>query len=141
LFEAAAAPRSELFRRTVGRPVRGNVPGLHPLNAVVAYCCRCLEPCFDVAGLDGHASATTPLGGVTAPNAREAIGLQFERDRERILLIGPRGLRAPHLCVGAQQRLHVMPELVCDHVGTREVARRTEALLELAEEPEIEIHL
>ena len=47
----------------------------------------------------------------------------------------------PHAVVGAQQILHVVAELVGDHVGLSEVARRAKSLRQLRKETEIEVHL
>ena len=54
---------------------------------------------------------------------------------------GLRLLRAPDLRLDPEQRLHVVADLVRQHVRLREVARGTEPLLELAVEPEVDVDL
>ena len=80
------------------------------------------------------------------PHAREAVGLQLHaapaarwprarRRAQRLLL------QRLHLVGDAEQRLHVMADLVRDHVGLREIARRVEALLQLVVEVEVDVDL
>ena len=69
----------------------------------------------------------------------------------RLKLLAHRQFVAPHLAsllarrgdtIGdAGQRLYVMPHLVGDDVGSREVTRRAEALGELLEERQVEVDL
>ena len=78
-----------------------------------------------------------------APDAGVAVGLQFHPHRQ---FVGLRCDARDRACCDApgrdaEQRLDVMTDLVRDHVGLREVARRAEALVELAEERQIEIEL
>ena len=82
-----------------------------------------------------------PVGRV-APHTREAIGLQFLAHRETVaacVIEFCSGLL--HLRGHAEQGLHVMAHLVCDHIGLREITGGPEALLQIIEEGEIEIDL
>ena len=74
------------------------------------------------------------------PHAGVAVRLELQSDRELVALrrVSP-GL-ALHGGIRAEQRLHVVPDLVSEHVGLREVARGPEPPMELAEEPQIQIH-
>ncbi len=80
------------------------------------------------------------FAGVIGPHAGQAIGLQFDPHRHGI------GVALAHvlaqlrdLARDTEQVLHVMADLVGDHVGLRELARRMEALGELVEEREVDI--
>ena len=55
--------------------------------------------------------------------------------------LGQALLRLVHLLRDAEQRLHVMADLVGDHVGLREVAGRAEAIAQVAVEVEIDVDL
>ena len=90
----------------------------------------------DVAGLEDVARAL----GVMAPDAGVAVGLQLEADGKRVASRLVRALlRRVHLVGDAEQVLHVMPDLVRDHVGLGEVAGRAEAVLQLAVEREVDV--
>ena len=71
-----------------------------------------------------------------SPDTGVAVGLQLERHR-RTGGAGPRVLRARALV--AQQVLHVVAELVSDHVCLGKIARGPEPLRQLIEESEVEI--
>ena len=77
------------------------------------------------------------------PDAGEAVGLQLQPHRELVgLLLASRA--AARRCTfsrDAEQVLHVVADLVRDHVRLREIARRAEAPLELVEEGQVEIDL
>src|SRR4030095_6991475 len=51
----------------------------------------------------------------------------------------PRLLQLAHALLDAEEVLHVMPELVRDHIRLREVSWRTEASRKLVEEAEVEV--
>ena len=77
-----------------------------------------------------------------SPDAGEAVGLQFDTDRHLVGL----GLAhlLPHLVElrqHADEVLHVMADLVRDHVGLGEIARRAELAGQLVEEVGVEIDL
>ena len=100
-----------------------------------------LRPSSDVAGFELHFTLRGAAGlrGLVAPHTGKAVCLKLEPHRQGVLLIGVGLLEPPHLRFDAEQFLDVMPELVREHVGLREIARRTEALLQLSEEAQIEI--
>ena len=81
------------------------------------------QAALDVLGVDDVA-----LLRIEAPDARVTIGLQLEAHRQRVTrpLVGALRLRV-ELAHRAEQVLHVVPDLVRDHVRLREVARRAEA--------------
>ena len=76
-----------------------------------------------------------------APDPRVAVRLQLEPHRERVGRRGPRFLRLPDAPFNTPQALDVMPQLMRDDVGLREVARGPEALLQLVVEAEIDVDL
>ena len=97
-------------------------------EGVVADRGRGVEALLDVAGLDEAAL----LGGV-APDAGVAVGLELEPDGQLVGLLGAGALlRLAHLVAGAEQVLHVVPELVGEDVDAGEVARRVELALRAA---------
>src|SRR5688572_2969052 len=113
------------------------------LQHVVADCGGSLHRRLDVAGLHDLPA----LFGVVSPHAREAVGLQLDshlelvrfRPRARALL----GLLHPRQ--NPEQVLHVMADLVRDHIGLRELAglaaAAAEAPFEVAKERRVEIDL
>ena len=81
--------------------------------------------------------------GVVAPDARVAIGLQFLAYRKLVRLAPPTRGTAP-ACTrseSADERLDVVADFVCDDVGLREIAWRAKALIELAEERQVQVDL
>src|SRR6478735_7704273 len=88
--QPTAEPGHALLGRSMGEAVRRDVARLHPLNPIVADCRRGLQPGLDVARLDRDAVAARPtaLGGMVAPDTGIAVGLELQRHRQRILLIG-----------------------------------------------------
>ena len=81
-----------------------------------------------------------PLIRVMRPDAREAIGLQLERDLQAVASgLARAPLRRAHLVRRAEQVLHVMADFVADHIRLREVARTAETR-EIREERGVEIH-
>ena len=110
----------------------GKAVGRHATlgQAVVADCGSSGDPFVDITLVK-----LVLVLGVMAPDAGIAIRLQFHSHRQRIriaaaaLLLGLRDLT-----IHAKQVLDVVPDLVCDHIGLGEVARRTETLIQFAEE-------
>ena len=97
--------------------------------------CGRAEALLDVAGLE-HARR---LVRVIRPDAGETIGLQLHRDLQPIRVDLARALlRGAHLIRRAEQRLHVMADLVADDVRRREIAGAAHAR-ELVEERRVEI--
>src|SRR6185437_327633 len=134
-LHADREPVLALGRSAVGEGLRVHAPGGLLLEAVVA------DRGGGVERLGDLAAAHFP-GRVrrVAPDARVAVGLQLERDREAAARLRVLLLRAPHLPLGADQVLHAVAVLVRDDVGLREVAAaRMETPLQLVEEAEVEI--
>ena len=68
---------------------------------------------------------------MVGPHAGEAVGLQFHAHRQRIRLgLGDALALAVDLAGDAQQVLHVVADLVGDHVGLGEFAADVEARLQ-----------
>ena len=107
------------------------------LQRVVADRRGRIERLVDVAGIEDAL-----LIGLVAPDAGEAIGLKLEAHGERVRL---RLARVPPGQVDfgqdAEEVLHVVADLVRDHVGLGEVAGRAELALELVVEGEVDIEL
>ncbi len=74
------------------------------------------------------------LVGVVRPDAGVAVRLELRAHAVGVGVAAPRlSLQRP------EEALDVVPDLVADHVGSREVARCLEPPLELAEEREVEV--
>ena len=77
-----------------------------------------------------------------APHPREAVGLQLHADRKGVLGRLPSApALARHLLRDAELVLDVVADLMRDDVGPGEVTGRAEALLQLLEERQVEVHL
>ena len=69
-------------------------------------------------------------------SAKEGLGTAYRTSCRMSLLQGP------HVPLGPKQVLHMVTVLVGDHVGLRKIsALRKKALLQLAEETQIQVHL
>jgi hypothetical protein len=123
------------------RPALGRDLALRlALDRVVADRRGGAQPFFDVTRIEPHLAGLGLARDVVAPDAREAVGLQLHAHRQLVGLGLARALlRGAHLLVDAEQVLHVMADLVRDHVGLREVARRAEAPLELVVEAQVDV--
>src|SRR3984957_14031823 len=118
--KAAGEPALALFRRAVGEGV-GHDIALHLLlQPVVADRGRGLQGLVDVAGIE----EMVLLLGAVRPDAGETIGLQLDAHLElvRLDLAGGGLLRLPDLRQDAKLVLHVMADLVGDHIGFGEFA-------------------
>src|SRR5271170_5222242 len=71
------------------------------------------------------------------PNAGEAIGLQLQMDRSRILPVRI----SLHTPLDAENILDVVADLVGQNVGLREFAGRAEALPELIVKAQVDVDL
>src|SRR5690349_20435852 len=71
------------------------------------------------------------------PDAGQTVGLQLATDGDSVIPGSP----APADLAQAEEVLHVMTDLVRDHVRLREIAGRTETVTQRAEEAEIEVEL
>src|SRR5262245_25189494 len=108
------------------KALRGDAAGRHLLQAVVADRCGGPQAFVCVTGIELDFAGRCPslLRGFVAPHPGEAVGLQFESDR---CALGARTWIGPYAIAVPEQVLHVMTELVRDHVGLREIAGRSEA--------------
>ena len=96
-----------------------------------------VERVLDVAGLEDVA-----LLRRVPPDAGEAVGLELHADGERVLEVGALLLRLAHLLVDAEDVLHVVADLVREHVGLREVAALgAEARAQVLVEAEVDVRL
>src|SRR5205085_10826753 len=113
-----------------------DVAGGHALQAIVANGRGGTQAGRDIAGIDDVAL----LGGV-APDASEAVRLEFEPYREMIAF---RRFATPQVgdaLLDPEKFLHVMPDLMRDDVGLRELAGRAEAAAQLVEEGKVDVDL
>src|SRR5262245_1281247 len=133
-----------LCRRAVRERVRNHVALAAALQAIVSDGGRCLHGRLDVAGLD----QPPLLLRVVRPDPGKAVGLQLDPHLELIgvgLVHG--ALHRLHPRQNAEQVLHVMTDLVRDHVGLRELAAlapdlaAAETPLEILKERGVEIDL
>ena len=125
-------------------PVGHDVALASPLQTVIADRGRGLHGRLDVAGLD----QSPLLLRVVRPHAGEAVGLQFDPHLELVGLgLVQAALHLLHLRQDAEQVLHVVSDLVRDHVGLGELAAlaadlaAAETSLEVLEERGVEIDL
>ena len=81
-----------------------------------------------------------PLRRRMAPHAGEAVGLQLQPHRERVAARRILLHRALHLPADSEHVLHVVPHLVGDHVGLREVAGCSESAGQLAVEAQVDVY-
>ncbi len=108
------------------------------LQRVVADARGGIQPFLDVAGLQPGLGLLRVVG----PYAGQAVGLQFQAHRQRVhLLFGHAAAHAVDLGGDAQQPLHMVADLVRDHVGLRKVARRTEPPGQRVEETQVDVDL
>ncbi len=144
MSQALGSPLSKPFLNQFVRCSDEPCVQLSRLTRPVACSWRRSSP---TAAAAARPSSRSPLSsrlllvGRVGPDAGEAVGLQLEPDREVVGVCRARGLLALDVVHDAEQVLHVVPELVGDHVGLSEVAGRGEPRAEVAEEPEIEIDL
>ena len=131
-------PLHPLGSGAVGPALRHDVPLRTALNHVVPDRRRGPQPFLDVARLQD----LPLLVGVMRPHPGQAVGLELHQDRQGVRLL--RARPPPHamdLLRDPQQVLDVMAHLVGDDVRLREVPRRSEALVELPEEREVDVDL
>ena len=109
------------------------------LQGVVADVAGRVQGFLDVARLQ----PLQALLAVVRPHPRVAIRLQFLPHRQAIGAIhrGAAATRLVDLVEHAGQFLHVMADLVRDHVGAGEVAGGMQFVLQLLEERQVQVHL
>src|SRR4051812_17174687 len=131
-LEPGAEPAHALGRGAVRERLGVDLAAGLVLQAVVADRGRRGDRALDVTGLE---QALPP--GVVAPHAGEAVGLELGAHRDVVAAVATAEQLRPLL--DAQQLLQVVPHLVGEHVGLREVTRRAEPLLELAVERQVDV--
>ena len=121
----------------------GEAVGHHPalrfaLKRVIADGLGGAHSFLEIAGL--HYRLSLRVLGIGGPNAGIAVGLKLDLHLDRIaFVLASAGLQLLRLAQCAQNVLDVMANLVCDDIGHGEVARRLEALRQLAEEFRVEV--
>src|SRR6185312_13652149 len=118
-LEAGAEPARALRRRAVGEGIGHDIALRALLQNVVADRRRGLQRRLDIAGLEKFPFLFRAVG----PNPGEAIGLKLDAN---LHLVGPwlacLALQLMRLRQNAEQVLHMMADLVRDHVSLRELA-------------------
>src|SRR6516164_3763313 len=143
-LEPRHEPAGALLRGAVGEGVGHHVALGLPLQPVVADGRGSLHRCLHVARFD----EVPRFLRVMRPHAGKAIGLQLDPHLDLVGLdFVETLLHLLHLGQDAQQVLHVMANLMGDHVGLRELAglaagvAGAEAPLEILKERGVEINL
>src|SRR3954468_8931549 len=132
--EAGLQPVSPLLGGAVREGLRVDPALGLLLDAVVANRRGGSEALLEIAALE---QAAVVCGA--SPDAGQAIRLELEADRELIGVIRVGLALIADLLLDAELLLDVVPDLVGEHVGLREVARRLEPPVELVEEAEVDI--
>src|SRR5512139_2545435 len=94
----------------------------HSLQSIVADGrCRA-EPFFEIARLDQVSFSV----GVMTPDPGITIGLELHSDRKRVCFhLRHLSLKAMHLFSDAKEILHMMADLMGDHIGLSKVTHRS----------------
>src|SRR5437867_5294046 len=144
LLHAGVEPALPLLGRAMREAVRHHPALRAPLQRIVTDCGGGAQRGLDVTGLQQMPA----LIGLVRPHAGEAIGLQLDTDLDSVCFWrAPTGglLSVVRLRQDALEILHVMTDLMRDHIGLREPARfaiaAAEARLDLPEERRVEIDL
>ncbi len=150
-LQASVEPALALRGGAVGERVRYHVALRPALQRVVADRRGGAQRSLDVARVNERRLALRAQGRVLAvsPDAGEAVGLQLDLDLDLVGVGTAAGalLRLLRLRQDAEQVLHVVADLVRDHIGLREQARlaagitAAEAGGDLVEERGVEIDL
>src|SRR5450759_5135527 len=141
LREAGGEPAFALLRRSVGKRVRHDASLRALLQRVVADRAGGLQRGIDVAGIE----ELFALLGMVGPYAGVAIRLQFDPHLDAVGggLVAGGALSGLRLGQGAEQVLHVVTDLVRDHIGLREFAgvagATVKARLDLTKKRRVEI--
>src|SRR5262249_10335967 len=134
-LEPRTEPAYPLRGRAVGEGFRRHAPSRLLLETVVADGGGGAQARFDVTGIEKIA-----LTRVVPPHSGETIRLQLHAHGERVAArLGGAAALLRHLLRDAELVLDMMPHLVRDHVGTREVAGGAEAPGQVLEERSIEV--
>src|SRR5574343_1132685 len=138
LLHAGAQPALALRTGAVGERLGHHGAAAGALQRVVADLRGRVHGFLHVALLQDRAG----ILGVVGPHTGETVGLQFQTHGQAVVFgLADAAAHLVHLGADAQQVLHVVAQLVGDHVGLGEVARRAEAALEGFVEAQIDVHL
>jgi len=138
-LQAAAKPLGAHLRRTVGPGFRRHIPLCFPLQGVIADRCGRRKTFIHVSGLEQPAIPIRRM----APHAGEAVSLQFEAHRQCVDLFFRMGtlLEGTDTVRYSEQVLHMVADLMRDHVGLRKIAGSTETAVEFIEERQVQVEL
>ena len=139
LGEAGLEPAHPLGRSAVGKRVWHYAPLALLLQAVIANGVGRVQCRLDVAGFQPVQAFLCAVG----PHPGKAVGLQFLAYQQAAIALHLPTLLTRSLDLGrdAQQRLHVVPDFVGDHIGLGEFAGCLEALGHFPEEIQVQVHL
>ena len=116
---------------------RHDIPLTLPLQAIVTNSSGCAQPLVDVAAFEQLAAI-----GMMAPYAGQAIRLELHPHGQGVRpFFGATLPGAMHALRDSHQGLDMMANFVRNDIGLREVTWRVEALIEIAEEGQIEVDL
>ena len=123
----------------MGEGIRHDAAACLFLQAVIADGFGRIQRFFQITGLK-------PLQlflRIERPGAGQAVGLQFLTHQQAIRSLDPLAALACLVDPGSQagNGLHMMTDLMGDHVGLGEVTGRCEALFQFAKEIEVEVDL
>src|SRR5665213_726179 len=135
-FQTGAEPVDPLRGCAMGERFGIRVALSHSLQTVVAHRRRGAQRGIDIGPVD-----EVPLPRGVSPDTRKAIGLQFQLHRKRIPLTWLLLLQTPHFRLYSEKLLHMVADLVRDHVSLCKVSGRPEAPLQFGEKAEIEVDL
>src|SRR5450756_335919 len=141
LRETGGEPALALLRRAVGKRVRHDAALSALLQRIVADRTGGLQRRIDVAGIE----ELFALLGMVCPYAGVAIRLQFDSHLNAVRggLVAGGPLRGLRLGQSAEQVLHVVTDLMRDHIGLREFAgvalATVKARLDLTKKRHVEI--
>src|SRR5205823_10948511 len=134
-IEAGLEPATPLLRGPMRERLGNHVALGTLLNLIISDRCGGAQPFLRVARIEKVA-----LLREESPHARIAVGLELEAHRQIVSSPRARSLRLRvELSHRSQQVLHVVTDLVRDHVRLREIAWRAEPIVELAKKRCIEI--
>ena len=115
--QASFEPRHPLGRGSVRERLSVDATRSGALKPIIADGSRRVQSLLDIALLQ-DATLLRAVG----PDTRKTIRLKLQPDRHGIRPSGILLLKAARLCIDPEQMLHVMSQLVSEHVRLREIA-------------------
>lgn len=118
----------------MGPAFRLNMATCHLLQAIISNSrCRA-KPLLEITRFN----QVPFVLGMMAPDTGITIGLEFHSDRERVSFhLGYLSLKAMYLFGDAKEILHVMADLMGDHIGLSKVTRRSKTMRHFIEEGKV----